>query len=261
MTTTHQISNDLANLAQTPKEFRQINTFMKRKAHINQSAENALLDVSFKDIIINHCGKIGVLGDVSGITDLRQYFADTPNGTTAPLVLEIGFGMGDSLFEMAKNMPTYNFVGVEVHEAGIGRLAVMANEAQLTNLKLINGDALALLDNLPEHHLDCVQLYFPDPWQKKRHYKRRFVTDERMQKVARPLKVGGTFHTATDWEHYAFWMLEVLDNMPIFENIAGSGQFVPRPDFRPYTKFEKRGITHGHGVWDLIYRRVLLPKE
>lgn len=251
------VSDAIANLAQTPKEFRQINTFMKRKAHINQAAEHALLDEHFKHIIINHCGKIGVLGDVSAITDLRQYFADTPNGTDAPLTLEIGFGMGDSLLEMAKNMPTHNFVGIEVHEAGIGRLATLADEAGLNNLKLINGDALALLDNLPEQHLDCVQLYFPDPWQKKRHYKRRFVTDERMQKVARPLKTNGTFHTATDWEHYAFWMLEVLDNLPHqFINVVGKGEFLPRPDFRPLTKFEQRGIDEGRAIYDLMYRKV-----
>lgn len=246
----------LDNLQKTPEQFRQINTFMKRRTHLSQHAELALTDSQFDAIILNHSGTVGVLGDVSALTDLRAHFANTSNGADAPLTLEIGFGMGDSLFEMAKNSPTQNFVGIEVHEAGIGRLAFMAHEAGLTNLKLINGDALALLDNLPSGHLDTVQLYFPDPWQKKRHYKRRFVTAERMQKVVRVLKTGGIFHTATDWEHYAFWMLEVLDGMPEFENTSGVGNFAPRPNFRPYTKFEKRGLTEGHGVWDLLYKKI-----
>ncbi|UXZ04326.1 tRNA (guanosine(46)-N7)-methyltransferase TrmB [Moraxella nasicaprae] len=250
-----EISTRLAKLAQTPEQFRKINTFMKRRTHMNQNAELALIDTRFAHIILNHCGEVGKLGDVSALTDLRQFFADTPNGTDAPLTLEIGFGMGDSLFEMASNQPERNFIGIEVHEPGIGRLAFMADEASLSNLKVINGDAIALLDNLPDNHLDTVQLYFPDPWQKKRHYKRRFVTQDRMQKVARVLKPAGTFHAATDWEHYAFWMLEVLDNMPEFINTAGAGQFTPRPAFRPQTKFEKRGLTHGHGVWDLIYQK------
>ncbi|WP_049236644.1 tRNA (guanosine(46)-N7)-methyltransferase TrmB [Moraxella canis] len=248
-----EISTRLAKLAQTPEQFRKINTFMKRRTHMSQHHEQALLDARFGDIYVNPTGELGKLGDVSAITDLRALFANTPNGEHAPLTLEIGFGMGDSLFEMAKNAPETNFVGIEVHEPGIGRLTALADEAGLTNLKVINGDAIALLENLPDQHLDTVQLYFPDPWQKKRHYKRRFVTHDRMAKVARVLKSGGKFHAATDWEHYAFWMLEVLDGMPEFINSCEKGNFTPRPDFRPLTKFEKRGITHGHGVWDLIY--------
>lgn len=248
-----EISTRLAKLAQTPEQFRKINTFMKRRSHMSQYHEHALLDAHFRYLYVNPTDELGKLGDISAIRDLRVLFTDTPNGSDASLVLEIGFGMGDSLFEMAKNSPTTNFVGVEVHEPGIGRLVALADEAKLHNLKIINGDAVALLDNLPPQHLDTVQLYFPDPWQKKRHYKRRFVTHDRMAKVARVLKSGGKFHAATDWEHYAFWMLEVLDGMPEFINSCEKGNFTPRPDFRPLTKFEKRGITHGHGVWDLIY--------
>ncbi len=250
---THEISERIAKLAKTPEEFRKINTFMKRRTHISQNHEQALTDAHYASIYVNHSGTVGTLGDASVITDLRALFQDTPNGTDAPITLEIGFGMGDSLLEMAKNMPHRNFVGIEVHEPGIGRVAYLADEMGLTNLKVINGDAIALLDALPENHLDTVQLYFPDPWQKKRHYKRRFVTHDRMDKVVRVLKVGGTFHAATDWEHYAFWMLEVLDSMDSLENSCSTGNFTPRPDFRPFTKFEKRGINSGHGVWDLIY--------
>lgn len=249
-------TNDLDNLAKTPEQYRQINTFMKRRTHISQHAQNALLSDEFGDILVNPTGMIGKLGDISAITDLRTLFKDSPNGVDAPLTVEIGFGMGGSLIEMAQNAPHINFVGVEVHEAGIGKIVHETHALGLKNLKIINGDAIALLKNLPQNHIDTIQLYFPDPWQKKRHYKRRFVTPERMMVVADALKVGGVFHTATDWEHYAFWMLEVLDNFESFENLAGKGNFSPRPDHRPLTKFEQRGITSGHGVWDLLYKKV-----
>lgn len=250
------ISEQISRLNQTPEQFRQIDTFMKRRTHMSQSSEIALTSDEYAPYIINQGFELGKLGDVSDIHNLRVYFKDTPNGENAPITLEIGFGMGDSLIEMAKNDPTRNFVGIEVHEPGIGRTAYIAHELGLTNLKVLSGDAIELLTNLPENHLDTVQLYFPDPWQKKRHYKRRFVTTHRMEVVARTLKVGGIFHAATDWEHYALWMLEVLDNMPIFRNTAGQGNFTPRPDFRPYTKFEKRGFDYGRSSWDLIYQRV-----
>lgn len=250
------ISEQIACLAQTPEQFRQIDTFMKRRTHMSQASELALTDSTYAPYVINHGFELGRLGDVSNINDLRAYFTDMPNGADAPITLEIGFGMGDSLIEMAQNDPQRNFVGIEVHEPGIGRVAYLAHELGMTNLKVLNGDAIALLSNLPDEHLDTVQLYFPDPWQKKRHYKRRFVTTHRMQIVSRTLKTGGLFHAATDWEHYAMWMLEVLNNMPDFKNTAGQGKFTPRPDFRPQTKFEKRGQDYGRPSWDLIYQKI-----
>ncbi|UNU74273.1 tRNA (guanosine(46)-N7)-methyltransferase TrmB [Moraxella nasovis] len=249
------ISDEIAHLAKTPEQFRNINTFMKRRTHMNHNAELALTSSEYANYIINHDGTLGKLGDTSHITDLRTHFKDSPNGYDAPLTLEIGFGMGDSLLEMAQNMPKRNFVGIEVHEPGIGRCAFLAHALNLTNLKVINGDAIKLLTNLPCEHLDTVQLYFPDPWQKKRHYKRRFVTCDRMTIVGNSLKTGGIFHAATDWEHYALWMLDVLDGMPIFNNISGKGNFTPRPDFRPETKFEKRGQDYGRSSWDLMYQK------
>ncbi|WP_264480702.1 tRNA (guanosine(46)-N7)-methyltransferase TrmB [Psychrobacter sp. I-STPA6b] len=242
------------NTTKTPPQHpRFINTFMKRRTHMNKQAELALSDPKFQRYLVNDSD-----ANIEGIQDLRALFADTeqtPNGIDAPLTLEIGFGMGSSLIEMAIAEPTRNFVGIEVHEPGIGKCAYMADEHQLKNIKIINGDAIKLLAQLPENHIDRIQLYFPDPWQKKRHHKRRFVSPERMQIVTRSLKKGGWFHTATDWEHYAFWMLEVLDDFDGLSNTAGQGNFTPRPDFRPMTKFEKRGIDRGHGVWDLIYRK------
>ena len=232
------------------KHIRIINTFMKRRTHMNKNAELALTAPEFAHYLVNN--SFGD-GNLDGIDDLRVLFADSPNGSDAPLTLEIGFGLGDSFIEMATAEPTRNFVGVEVHEPGIGKCAYMAGTQGLTNVKIINGDAIQLLKQLPENHIDRIQLYFPDPWQKKRHYKRRFVSPERMAIVTRSLKQGGWFHTATDWEHYAFWMVEVLDGFTGLSNQAGVGNFTNRPDFRPMTKFERRGLERGHGVWDLIY--------
>ena len=231
---------------------RIVNTFMKRRTHMNKNAEQALTDPEFAEYLVNN--SFGE-GNLEGIDDLRALFANTPNGSNAPLTLEIGFGLGDSLIEMAIAEPARNFVGIEVHEPGIGKCAYMAGTQNLSNIKIINGDAIKLLQQLPENHIDRIQLYFPDPWQKKRHYKRRFVSPERMAIVTRSLKRGGWFHTATDWEHYAFWMVDVLDNFEGLSNQAGKGNFTDRPDFRPMTKFEKRGIIRGHGVWDLIYTK------
>ena len=238
------------NEPETDKHIRIVNTFMKRRTHMNKNAELALTAPEFAHYLVNN--SFGD-GNLDGINDLRVLFADSPNGSDAPLTLEIGFGLGDSFIEMAAAEPTRNFVGVEVHEPGIGKCAYMAGTQGLTNVKIINGDAIQLLKQLPENHIDRIQLYFPDPWQKKRHYKRRFVSPERMAIVTCSLKQGGWFHTATDWEHYAFWMVEVLDGFAGLTNQAGAGNFTVRPDFRPMTKFERRGLERGHGVWDLIY--------
>jgi len=238
--------------ANNDKHMRIVNTFMKRRTHMNKNAEQALTDPKFAEYLVNN--SFGD-GNLDGIDDLRVLFADSPNGSNAPLTVEIGFGLGDSLIEMAIADPTRNFIGVEVHEPGIGKCAYMAGTQNLTNIKIINGDAIQLLKQLPENHIDRIQLYFPDPWRKKRHFKRRFVSAERMAIVTRTLKPSGWFHTATDWEHYAFWMLEVLDNFAGLSNKAGTGNFTPRPDFRPMTKFERRGIDRDHGVWDLIYTK------
>ena len=232
------------------KHIRIVNTFMKRRTHMNKNAELALTAPEFAHYLVNN--SFGD-GNLEGIDDLRTLFAELPNGSEAPLTLEIGFGLGDSFIEMAAAEPSRNFVGIEVHEPGIGKCAYMAGTQNLSNVRIINGDAIQLLKQLPENHIDRIQLYFPDPWQKKRHHKRRFVSPERMAIVTRSLKQGGWFHTATDWEHYAFWMVEVLDGFAGLTNQAGAGKFTDRPDFRPMTKFERRGLASGHGVWDLIY--------
>jgi len=177
-------------------------------------------------------------------------------GNTNPVVFEIGFGMGASLYEMALANPSENYIGVEVHRPGVGALLAMAGDAELRNLKVFCCDANDLIDHwLPENSLQRVQLFFPDPWHKKRHHKRRLVQPAFVQRIAAVLKEGGHFHLATDWEPYAEHMLSVMEDSRDFANVSGPGSYAPRPDYRPVTKFERRGQKLGHGVWDLVYQK------
>ncbi len=177
---------------------------------------------------------------------------------SAPVVLEIGFGMGDSLAEMARVAPETNFIGIEVHRPGVGRLLHLADEEyQLKNLRVYCADAIEVLNHcIPAQSIDRLQLFFPDPWHKKRHNKRRIVQLEFMALVREKLKIGGIFHAATDWEPYAEHMLEVLAEAPGFKNKAVDGRFCEKPAYRPETKFERRGERLGHGVWDLLFERL-----
>lgn len=178
-------------------------------------------------------------------------------GREAPVVLEIGFGMGDSLIEMARRAPEKDFIGIEVHPPGVGRLLARAAEEGLNNIRVYCDDAVEVLDQcIPDASLDTVQLFFPDPWPKKRHHKRRIVQPEFAQKVRQKLKVGGCFHMATDWENYAEHMMEVMSAAEGYHNAAGEGAYSPQPEWRPVTKFQQRGERLGHGVWDLIFERI-----
>lgn len=193
-----------------------------------------------------------------------QFGLDIEQGLIAPeevfarhaeLVVEIGFGMGDSLLEMAMADPARNFIGIEVHTPGVGRLLAGAQEHGLTNLRVYRADAIAVLNQcLPNQSIDRLQLYFPDPWPKKRHHKRRIVQQSFLDLLSVKLKTGANLHIATDWEPYAEYCLELLEQQPRWQNNAGQGQFTDRPEFRPETKFERRGTQLGHGVWDLIFR-------
>lgn len=181
---------------------------------------------------------------------------DTVFERAAPVVLEIGFGNGASLLDMAERHPEWNIVGIEVHRPGVGHLLKHAGERNISNIRVSSRDAIEVLENqVPDASLQRVQLYFPDPWPKKRHHKRRIVQPAFGALVARKLVAGGEFHLATDWENYAEHMRDVLDQEPALINVAGKQGYVPRPDERPLTRFEQRGHRLGHGVWDLIYRR------
>ena len=176
---------------------------------------------------------------------------------SAPTVLEIGFGNGTSLSEMAHNHPEQDYIGIEVHSPGVGNLLMQIEKLGLSNLRVINDDGVDVLNKMiADESLDAVQLFFADPWHKKRHHKRRIVQKEFVQLLRKKLKVGGVFHMATDWEHYAQHMMSVMNDSEGFENTAGKDQFLPRPEHRPLTKFEQRGQRLGHGVWDLIFKKV-----
>ena len=178
------------------------------------------------------------------------------NRDNAPLTVEIGFGMGKSLVEMAGNAPERNFIGIEVHTPGIGACLADIRDHEITNLLIVHHDAVEVFNNMiPDGSVDTLQLYFPDPWHKARHHKRRIVKQEFLDMVIPKLKQGGVIHMATDWENYAEQMLEVLSGDARLENMSADGTYVPRPDFRPLTKFELRGQRLGHGVWDLMFRK------
>lgn len=177
-------------------------------------------------------------------------------GRTAPLVVEIGFGMGDSLLAMACQEADKNFLGIEVHPPGVGRLISAAAKENLTNLRVYMADAMDVLEDcIPDASIDRLQLYFPDPWHKKKHNKRRIVQPEFVQRVRDKLVIGGIFHLATDWQAYAEQMLEIMNSAKGFANTRSEGGYSPRPDYRPITKFEQRGERLGHGVWDLVFER------
>ena len=186
-----------------------------------------------------------------GELDLEALF-----GRRGPLVIEVGFGMGKSLCEQAQANPQTDFIGIEVHAPGVGKLLDEADKLGLTNLRVYRHDALEVLaDCVPAGSADTFQLFFPDPWPKKKHHKRRIVQPAFVELVRRVLKPSGHFHMATDWANYAEAMAEEMAEAPGFTNTAPaeSAPYVPRPDFRPLTKFEQRGERLGHGVWDLIF--------
>lgn len=186
-----------------------------------------------------------------GALDLAALF-----GNANPVTLEIGFGNGDTLAQLAQQHPERNYLGVEVHSPGVGHLMIKLAQQESGNVRILQTDALALLRlHLPAASLASVLLYFPDPWHKRRHHKRRIVRPEFAELVHRTLKPGGLLHMATDWEGYAQHMLRVLTAHPGFTNLAGAGEFSPRPASRPLTKFEQRGQRLGHGVWDLLFER------
>jgi tRNA (guanine-N7-)-methyltransferase len=188
--------------------------------------------------------------------DGHQLAYDAVFGRSGPLVLEIGFGMGQSLVATAAAKPETNFIGIEVHKPGVGKLLHSMEERGVDNIRIYCHDAVEVLrDCIPDASLDSVQIFFPDPWHKKRHNKRRLIQTPFVAQLISKLKPGGILHLATDWEDYARQMMDVLDAAEELSNTSGVGQFAPRPQHRPLTKFEMRGERLGHGVWDLVFSR------
>ncbi len=181
--------------------------------------------------------------------DLAQCF-----GRAAPTLFEIGFGMGEATAHIAARMPQNNFLACDVHDAGVGSLLLRIEEQRLGNVRIIAHDAVEVLEQmLPDDSLAGVHVFFPDPWHKTRHHKRRLIQPALVSTLAQRLQPGGYLHCATDWQPYAEQMLVVLGAEPLLRNTVEG--YAPRPDYRPLTKFENRGLRLGHGVWDLVFAR------
>lgn len=241
----------------TEKPHRPIRSFVRREGRLTKGQQRAL-DELWAHYGIDSAGPDTLEPERIALNEpvlnLDECFDRKPG--SRPTVLEIGFGNGASLAEMAAAAPDTDFVGIEVHRPGVGNLLRLLGEAKLENVRVICDDAVQVLKHrLPDACLDRVQLFFPDPWHKKRHHKRRIVSPEFAQLIAQKLKPGGVFHLATDWEDYAEQMMDVLSAAADYENQAGAGNYSPRPDWRPLTKFEQRGQRLGHGVWDLLFVR------
>ena len=219
---------------------RRVRSYVRRSGRITRAQRRALE---------RHWPAYGV--DGAGLLDLDSLFA-----RKGRRVLEIGFGMGDALVAMAGANPHLDYLGIEVHEPGIGRTLAAISGLGLDNVRLLRGDAVEVLSRrIPDASLFGVLLFFPDPWPKKRHHKRRLVQPDFVRLVAAKLEAGGRFHLATDWQEYAEHMLAVLEAAPDLENLAGPGHYAQRPADRPETKFEQRGERLGYSVWDLLFAR------
>ncbi len=181
-------------------------------------------------------------------------------GNDAPVIMEIGFGNGDATWQMAQAHPAENFLGVEVHQPGVGRLLLKMKQHGIANIRIANDDAVEFLrERVPEESLDGVRIYFPDPWPKKRHHKRRLIQSSLIELLASRMRPGALLHLATDWEPYAEHMLEVMRLSDGFVNLSPSGDFCDQPEWRPETKYERRGERLGHQVRDLLFKRIPLP--
>jgi len=217
---------------------RSIRSFVRRGGRLTSSQRNALQ---------HYWPRYGI--------EFQQTMPTLPQGFGA-LKLEIGIGNGDALIHMASNDPDSLYIGVEVHEPGIGRCLNNIENLQLKNLRLIRHDAIEVLEQMIEPGmLDRVLLFFPDPWHKKRHHKRRIVNQRFREQILRALKIGGVIHVATDWQDYAESIAQQFLEDPGFVNLGNADGYVEAPEYRPQTRFEQRGLRLGHGVWDLLFAK------
>jgi tRNA (guanine-N7-)-methyltransferase len=221
---------------------RRIRSFVLRAGRVTQAQERALTDLW------------PVFGlDFDGrLCDLDEVF-----GRSAPHCLEIGFGAGEVIGALALAHPENDYLGIEVHRSGVGRLLLHAQQAKLTNLRIVCHDAVEVLGKaVPDRSFDSILVFFTDPWHKKRHHKRRLIHAAFVETLADKLRHGGTLRLATDWEEYAEHMRTLCNACPALASQSAGGGYVERPEFRPPTRFERRGERLGHGVWDLAYTRI-----
>jgi len=228
-------------MTEIDKPLRRIHSFVRRSGRLTAGQQRSM-DEQWPTMGLEP-------GDTA--LDLDAVF-----GRSAPRVLEIGLGMGDALAEMALNHPENDYIGIEVHRPGVGRVLGMLAEQGSRNARVFCHDAVDILKRrIADESLDRILVFFPDPWHKKRHNKRRLIQPDFVQLLRAKLKPGGILHLATDWEDYALQMTQVLSDAEGFLNTEGEGQYAPRPEYRPITKFEKRGQRLGHGIWDLLFER------
>lgn len=227
---------------QSPVHHRTVRSFVKRAGRLTPSQARALATL---------WPRFGI-DPPDGTLDLDAVF-----GRRVPRTLEIGFGNGENLAELAARHPERDYLGVEVHEPGVGHLLLRIEREGLGNIRLIRHDAVEVVERwLPPACLDELLVFFPDPWHKKRHHKRRLIQGGFLEQLGRVVAPGGRLHLATDWAPYAEQMLETCEASEAFQNAVPGGGFAPRPDTRPVTKFERRGLRLGHEVFDLLYRRI-----
>ncbi|HEY3328072.1 MAG TPA: tRNA (guanosine(46)-N7)-methyltransferase TrmB [Novimethylophilus sp.] len=218
---------------------RPIRSFVLRQGRISEAQQRA-----HQQLQPRYC-----IAYDAAVLDLQAVF-----GRAAPKILEIGFGMGGATARIAAAHPENDYLGVEVHTPGVGALMHLLDANVVGNVRIIQHDAVEVLNHMvAPGTLDGIHIYFPDPWPKKRHHKRRLIQPPLVSLLASRLKPGGYLHLATDWQEYAEWMLEVLRGEPLLVNTAQD--YAPKPEYRPETKFERRGLNLGHGVWDLMFRR------
>lgn len=226
-------------------QHRRIRSFVLRQGRLTKGQERAL-ETGWPNYGVEYRQAMLDLSQLFGRSDSKK-------------ILEIGFGMGDATAQIAQTLPDSDFLAVEVHTPGIGSLLKLIQERALTNIRIVQHDAVEVLQNmLPDASLDGVHIFFPDPWHKKRHHKRRLIQAEFVKLLCSKLKTGGYLHLATDWQEYAEWVLEVLRTEPQLQNTAAkeNNGYAEKPEYRPLTKFENRGLKLGHGVWDLVFTRV-----
>lgn len=229
------------NMNTINQHLRPIRSFVRREGRMTPSQERAFNTL---------WQQYGLMLE-QGVLDLEKIF-----NRKAPCVLEIGFGMGQSLAQQAEQHSEKNYLGIEVHRPGVGALLAAIENNNLPNIRIFCVDAVEVLKQcLPDESLDLIQIFFPDPWPKRRHNKRRLIQPAFIELLHRKLKSSGKLHLATDWQDYAEQMLVVMSAAQGWKNVAGENNFSPRPEDRPLTKFEKRGEKLGHGVWDLIFEK------
>jgi tRNA (guanine-N7-)-methyltransferase len=271
---TSDAANDVKNDVASPKFLKTIKSFVRRAGRITTGQSKAFEDLG-EQYLLNYQVDVNAIELIAKeaintpANDEKSIkIATFPEKTPHPVVFEIGFGMGEATAHIAALLPNTRFLACEVHQPGVGALLKRIGESLETdhpidNIRIISHDAVEVIDHmLPLASLDGVHIFFPDPWHKKRHNKRRLIQQPLIAKLAARLKVGGNIHCATDWQEYAEQILDVLSAEPLLKNRADHVKdaelagYSPKPHYRPLTKFENRGIKLGHGVWDIVFERV-----